>query len=62
VFDYWLKSAPQSAPTITVLDAAGKAVRTLTGTRKAGLNRVWWNLNNEPTKTADVTLPAPVVF
>jgi hypothetical protein len=51
VFNYWLKSAPQSAPTVAVLDASGKTVRTLTGTRKAGLNRVWWNLNNETTKT-----------
>jgi hypothetical protein len=51
VFNYWLKSAPQAAPSIAILDAAGKTVRTLTGTRKAGLNRVWWNLNNEPTKT-----------
>ena len=75
VFNYWLKNAPQSAPSIAILDAAGKTVRTLTGTRKAGLNRVWWNLNNEPTKTpklrtkpmynaeftmdADGTRPAP---
>jgi hypothetical protein len=52
VFNYWLKTAPQSAPSIAIMDAAGKTVRTLTGTRKAGLNRVWWNLNNEPTKAA----------
>jgi photosystem II stability/assembly factor-like uncharacterized protein len=51
VFNYWLKSAPQSAPSIAIMDASGKTVRTLTGTRKAGLNRVWWNLMNEPTKT-----------
>jgi photosystem II stability/assembly factor-like uncharacterized protein len=75
VFNYWLKSAPQSAPSIVILDAAGKTVRTLAGTRKAGVNRVWWNLNNESTKTpklrtkpmydaeftmdADGTRPAP---
>jgi photosystem II stability/assembly factor-like uncharacterized protein len=51
VFNYWLKSAPQSAPSLAVMDAAGKTVRTLTGLRKVGLNRVWWNLMNEPTKT-----------
>ena len=75
VFNYWLKGVPQSAPSIAILDAAGKTVRTLAGTRNAGLNRVWWNLNNEPTKTprlrtkpmfnpeftmdADGTRPAP---
>jgi hypothetical protein len=51
VFNYWLKSAPQAAPSIAIMDASGKTVRTLTGTRRVGLNRVWWNLMNEPTKT-----------
>jgi photosystem II stability/assembly factor-like uncharacterized protein len=51
--NYWLKSASGSAaPTITILDAAGKTVRTIQGTRQAGLNRVYWDLRNEPTKTA----------
>jgi photosystem II stability/assembly factor-like uncharacterized protein len=34
---------------ITVLDASGRAVRTLKGTNKAGVNRVSWDLRYEPT-------------
>ena len=50
--NYWLKSATGSAaPTITITDAAGKAVRKIDGTRQAGLNRVYWDLRNESTKS-----------
>jgi hypothetical protein len=48
--NYWLKAAPAAAPTLTIQDAAGKTVRTLQGTRFAGLNRVTWDLRNEATK------------
>ncbi|HUM01222.1 MAG TPA: sialidase, partial [Thermoanaerobaculia bacterium] len=34
---------------ITVLDASGRAVRTLKGTNKTGVNRVSWDLRYEPT-------------
>jgi photosystem II stability/assembly factor-like uncharacterized protein len=34
---------------ITILDAAGKTIRTLKGTGKAGMNRVAWDLRYEPT-------------
>jgi hypothetical protein len=49
--NYWLRSAAQNAPTLAILDAAGKTVRTLQGTRAAGVNRVYWDLQNEPTKS-----------
>jgi photosystem II stability/assembly factor-like uncharacterized protein len=50
--NYWLKSATGSAaPSITISDAAGKAVRKIDGTRQAGLNRVYWDLRNESTKS-----------
>jgi hypothetical protein len=49
--NYWLKSAPQSA-TITISDPAGKLIRTINGTRAAGVNRVYWDLNNETTHAA----------
>jgi len=49
--NYWLKAAPQSAPAITIADAQGKTVRTLQGTRFAGLNRVYWDLRNEASKS-----------
>lgn len=48
--NYWLKSAPPSAPAIAILDATGKTVRTMQGTRQAGVNRVYWDLRNDATK------------
>ena len=47
--NYWLRSAPRGAVTIRIANAAGKTVRTLRGTRDAGINRVWWNLQDEPS-------------
>jgi hypothetical protein len=47
--NYWLKSAGE-APTITIVDSAGKTVRTLRGTATAGLNRVYWDLANEASR------------
>jgi photosystem II stability/assembly factor-like uncharacterized protein len=34
---------------ITILDAAGKKIRTLKGSNRAGVNRVSWDLRYEPT-------------
>lgn len=48
--NYWLKSARDSstAPvSIAIVDAAGKTIRTLRGTGRAGINRVYWNLRND---------------
>jgi photosystem II stability/assembly factor-like uncharacterized protein len=49
--NYFLKSALPAAPTIAILDAAGKTVRTMQGTERPGLNRVYWDLRNDATKT-----------
>jgi hypothetical protein len=49
--NYWLKSAPTGAVTIDILDAGGKTIRTIAGTRQPGINRVYWDLRNEPTRT-----------
>jgi photosystem II stability/assembly factor-like uncharacterized protein len=49
--NYWLNSAGGTA-SVAIVDAAGKTVRTFQGTTRAGLNRVYWDLNNEPSKTA----------
>jgi hypothetical protein len=48
--NYWLKSAGET-PVVTILDAAGKTVRTLQGTAVAGLNRIYWDLRNEASKS-----------
>jgi photosystem II stability/assembly factor-like uncharacterized protein len=50
--NYWLKSAPAGDVTVTILDARGQAVRTLRGSRNAGINRVQWDLRGEGTRTA----------
>jgi hypothetical protein len=54
--NYWLKTARTdsgaAAPSISILDAAGKTIRTFRGTGRAGLNRVYWNLRNDSTVVA----------
>jgi hypothetical protein len=47
---YYLKSAPSSDVKIKIEDAKGQLVRTLTGTKNAGVNRVTWNLEGEQTR------------
>ncbi|HYX29151.1 MAG TPA: hypothetical protein VE863_11335, partial [Pyrinomonadaceae bacterium] len=48
--NYYLKSAPSKDAQIKILDAAGNTVQTISGTRNAGFNRVWWNLRTENSK------------
>ena len=47
--NYWLKAPARSAPTITILDGRGTTVRTLRGPNRAGVNRIHWNLEDEPS-------------
>jgi hypothetical protein len=47
--NYWLKSPARAAPTITILDNQGNTVRTLRGTNRAGVNRINWDLQDEPS-------------
>jgi len=49
--NYYLKAAAPGPVTLTILDAKGQIVRTLTGTGRAGLNRVHWDLRGEPSDT-----------
>jgi photosystem II stability/assembly factor-like uncharacterized protein len=48
--NYFLKAAPKADPSIKIVDAAGQTVRTIRGTRTAGINRVWWDLRTEQSK------------
>ena len=41
---YWLKSGANEDVRITISDVTGRDIRTLVGTRNAGLNRVQWDL------------------
>jgi photosystem II stability/assembly factor-like uncharacterized protein len=50
--NYYLKAAPKEKEDVKLVisDSAGKTVRTVNGTKEAGINRVWWDLQFEPTK------------
>ena len=48
--NYFLKAAPKSEVKFAILDASGRAVRTLTGGKLAGVNRLTWDLRFNPTK------------
>lgn len=52
--NYYLKSAPGPRDTVrfTVTNAQGQPVRTFTGTRNAGVNRVYWDIRNDETRAA----------
>ncbi len=45
---YYLKSAATDEVKLTISDYSGKVVRTLEGTKNAGLNRVQWDLRPTP--------------
>jgi photosystem II stability/assembly factor-like uncharacterized protein len=55
--NYWLKAAQKDEVSVTVLDASGTVVRTFKGPAKAGLNRVWWDLQFDKTKEARLRVP-----
>ena len=45
---YYLKAPAAQAPTLAIIDAQGRTVRTLKGPNSAGINRVTWDLEDEP--------------
>jgi hypothetical protein len=51
--NYWLKAKADSV-VVTITDASGTVVRTLTGTAEAGINRLMWDLQGERSKEARV--------
>jgi photosystem II stability/assembly factor-like uncharacterized protein len=55
--NYFLKSAPQSEVRFSILDASGRTVRSLTGPRQAGVNRISWDLRFNPTKELRLRTP-----
>jgi hypothetical protein len=48
--NYYLKSAPKGDVKLRIEDAKGHTVRTLTGTKTAGVNRTNWDLRYELSK------------
>jgi len=47
--NYYLKAPASTPPKITILNQQGDVVRTLTGTNAVGVNRIHWDLRDEPT-------------
>ena len=47
--NYWLGDASPGGATVHIADAAGNPVRSLDGPAEAGINRVWWDLRDEPS-------------
>jgi photosystem II stability/assembly factor-like uncharacterized protein len=49
--NYWLSSPAESEPEIEILDQSGSILRTIEGPNQAGVNRVQWDLRDEPNDT-----------
>jgi hypothetical protein len=47
--NYHLKAATEDDVKLEIKDASGNLVRTLDGTKEAGINRLWWDLTYEPS-------------
>jgi hypothetical protein len=50
--NYYLKAVPEGEVKITILNEAGQTVRSLSGSKNLGINRVYWDLRNEQTQEA----------
>lgn len=48
--NYYLKSAPGGDVKILIEDSKGEIVRTLTGTKNVGINRVTWDLRGDQSR------------
>jgi len=55
--NYWLRVPADAPPVITVRDGTGRLVRTLRGTNHAGVNRVFWDLEDEPSTAVRLLTP-----
>jgi hypothetical protein len=58
--NYYLEAPVSTPPTITILNQQGEVVRTLAGTNTAGINRIHWDLRDEPT--TEVTLRTSPIY
>jgi len=53
---YWLGAAGPDAE-LRISDASGRLVRTLEGSSREGVNRVWWDLEGEPSTEVKLRTP-----
>lgn len=60
--DYYLRTAAPGPVTVTVRDAAGRALRTFDAPRNAGLNHVQWDLESDlAVKAFEASRPNPAI-
>ena len=63
VISYYLKAAPAGDVTISISDITGRVVRTIQGTKNAGLNRLPWDFRgNPPARPANLPEGMPGQF
>ena len=55
--NYWLSSIPAGEVSFSVLDSSGKVIRSLTGPKAIGVNRLTWDLRFDPLSPARETPP-----
>ena len=58
--NYWLKSAPAGDVKVQIADASGQLLRTIDGTKRVGMNRVYWDPAHR-TVEADTPSDEPAV-
>ncbi|MGB6338774.1 MAG: sialidase [Candidatus Aminicenantaceae bacterium] len=64
--NYYLKTDSKDEVKISILDEKGQKIRSLKGTKKQGIHRIWWDLRYEPStelklRTSPVGHPHVVV-
>jgi len=47
--NYWLGADIEGEVVLRIEDDHGETIRTLDGTKRQGINRVWWDLRGEPS-------------
>jgi len=52
---YYLSTPASSEARLTIRDEKNASIRTLTGTKASGLNRVWWDLRSTARTTTTAT-------
>ncbi|HEV2387282.1 MAG TPA: hypothetical protein VGS20_08505 [Candidatus Acidoferrales bacterium] len=57
--NYYFGSAPKDEVQIQIADASGHVIRTLKGTKKQGINRVWWDLKYEGSRRPHLETEKP---
>ncbi len=55
--NFWLAADSRDSVELRIADSAGTPVRTIRAAGKAGINRVYWDLQFEPTRVARLHTP-----